>query len=174
MKIEINRMRNGYIIQILTSADIQEIAKIGGKVIEIYEGVIYRENFKTSPFKRVIDKLFALGQNYKDEGQVVMQILVKLIMNSLCGEFLRREILENYECKSELWIMTEYDERALDYQKNNESNYIVKMKDDAGLGGEVKKVNTLPLHLVAFILSTSTRIMNKFMHALNGFILREY
>ena len=39
-KIEIIRMRNGYIIDTLTSADIQEIVKNGGKVIEIYEGVI--------------------------------------------------------------------------------------------------------------------------------------
>ena len=34
-KIEINRMRNGYIIDTLTSVDIQEIVKIGGKVIQI-------------------------------------------------------------------------------------------------------------------------------------------
>ena len=39
-EIEINRMRNGYIVDILTSVDIQEIVKIGGKVIKIYEGVI--------------------------------------------------------------------------------------------------------------------------------------
>ena len=38
-------MRNGYIIDTLTSVDIQEIVKIGGKVIEFYEGIIYRENF---------------------------------------------------------------------------------------------------------------------------------
>ena len=40
-KIEINRMRKGSITQVLTSVDIQEIVKVGGKVIEIYEGVIY-------------------------------------------------------------------------------------------------------------------------------------
>ena len=53
-KMEINRMRNGYIIDTLTSIDIQEIDKIGGKVIEIYEGVIYRENLKVSPFRKLI------------------------------------------------------------------------------------------------------------------------
>ena len=58
-KMEIIRMRNGYIIDHLTSVDIQEIVKIGGKVIEIYEGVFYRENFKRGPFRTVIDKLFA-------------------------------------------------------------------------------------------------------------------
>ena len=55
-------MRNGYIIDTLPSVDIQEIVKIGGKVIEIYEGVIYRENFRVSPLKKVIDKLFELRQ----------------------------------------------------------------------------------------------------------------
>ena len=55
-------MRNGYIIDHLTSVDIQEIIKIGGKVIEIYEGVIYGENFKVSTFRNFIDKLFALRQ----------------------------------------------------------------------------------------------------------------
>ena len=39
-KIEIYRMRNGYIIDTLTSVDIQEIVKNGGKVIEIHESVI--------------------------------------------------------------------------------------------------------------------------------------
>ena len=48
--MEVNRMRNGYIIDTLTSIDIQEIVKIEGKVIEMYEGVIYREKFKSSPF----------------------------------------------------------------------------------------------------------------------------
>ena len=66
-KVEVNRMRNGCIIDTLTSVDIQEIVKIGGKVIENYEGVIYRENFKVSPFRKVIEKLFALRQKYKDE-----------------------------------------------------------------------------------------------------------
>ena len=77
-KIEVNRMRNGYIIQYLTSVDIQEIVKIGGKVIEIYEGVIYRENYKISPFRKMIDKLFELRQKHKDENNDVMQLLVKL------------------------------------------------------------------------------------------------
>ena len=44
-KIEIIRMRNGYIIDTLTSVDIQEDVKIGSEVIQIYEGVIYRETF---------------------------------------------------------------------------------------------------------------------------------
>ena len=121
-KMEINRKRNGYIIDTLTSVDIQEIVKIGGKVIEIYEGVIYRENFKISPFKKVIDKLFELRR--KDENNDVMQLLGKILMISLYGEQIRRVIEESYQCKSEMWMVTEYDERVLDYQKIIYGSYI--------------------------------------------------
>ena len=162
-------MRNGYITQVLTSVDIQEIVKIGGRVIEIYGGVIYRKNFKRNPFEKVITKLFALKQKNKEEKNDVMQLLVKLIMNALYGEFLRKDFLESYHCKSEMWMMTEYDERVLEYQKINYGYYNVKMKDDEGLQDEVKKANTLPLHLAVFILSNSKRIMNIFIHAIDGF-----
>ena len=69
-KVEVNRMRNGYIIDTLTSVDICEIVEIGGRVVQIYEGVIYRKNFKTSPFRKVIEKLFALRQEYKDKKMI--------------------------------------------------------------------------------------------------------
>ena len=116
-KCEINRMRNGYIIDYLTSVDMQEIVTNGGKVIEIYESVIYRENFKVSPFRKVIDKLFALRQKNKAEGNDVMQLLVKLLMNSLYGENIRKDIEEKFAYKSEMWMQTEYDERVKDYWK---------------------------------------------------------
>ena len=45
-KVEVYRMRNGYIFDTLTSVDICAIVKIGGKVIEIYNGVLYRENLR--------------------------------------------------------------------------------------------------------------------------------
>ena len=66
-----------------------------------------------------------------------MQLLVKLIMNSLYGEQIRKDIEESYQCKSEMWMTTEYDERVLDYQRINYENYIVKMIDDEGLQDEV-------------------------------------
>ena len=162
-------MRNGYIIDTLTSADIQRIVKSRGRVLQVYEGVIYRENFKVSPFKKVIDKLTELRQKYKNEIIDAMQLLVKLIMNSLYGEQKRKDIEESYQCKSEMWMMTEYDERVLDYQRVNYGNYIVKLKDDEGLQDYVKKVNTMPLHFGAFVLSKSKRNMNNFVHAIDWF-----
>ena len=98
-----------------------------------------------------------------------MQLLVKLIMISFYGEQIRKDIEENFEYKFEHGMLTEYDEQVLDYRKINHGNYNVKMKDDAGLEDEVKKVNTRPLQLGAFILSNSKRVMNNFIHAFNGF-----
>ena len=103
-KIEVNRLRNGYITDTLTSVDIQEIVKIGGRVVEIYEGVIYRENFKTPPFRKFIKELFDLRNKYKDEGNDILQNLVKLIMNSIYGQTIRKDIEEEYLCKSKHWM----------------------------------------------------------------------
>ena len=63
--------------------------------------------------------------------------------------------------------MSEYDELVKDYWKISGINFIVKVIDDAGLEDEVKKLNTMPLHLGAFVLSNSKKIMNNFIHAIN-------
>ena len=52
-----NRLRNGFILQILTN-DIDEIVKIGGRTCNIYEGVMFGGNFKVSPFEKIIGYLF--------------------------------------------------------------------------------------------------------------------
>ena len=85
------------------------------KVIRIYERVIYRENFKISPFRNVLEKLFTLLQKYTDEKNYLMQGLVKLVMNSLYGVQIRNYINESYYCKSETWMKTEYDENVLNH-----------------------------------------------------------
>ena len=84
-------------------------------------------------------------------------------MNSFYGEQIRRDIEEKMACKSEAWMMTEYEERVLDYWKTSGYNYIINMIDDTALEDEVKKLNTMPLHLGAFVLSNSKRIMNNFI-----------
>ena len=48
---DVNRLRNGYITQVLTNVDIDEIVEMDGKICNLYEGIIYEEHFKVSPFK---------------------------------------------------------------------------------------------------------------------------
>ena len=90
-------------------------------------------------------------------------------MNSLYGEQIRKDIEESFACKSEAWMMSEYDERVIDYWKIGYGKDMVKMIDDIGLEDAVKKLNTMPLHLRSFVLSNSKRIMNNFIQAINGF-----
>ena len=47
--IEVNQMRNGYFVHVLPSVDVPEIVENGERLVETYEGVVYRGNFKTSP-----------------------------------------------------------------------------------------------------------------------------
>ena len=58
-------MRNSYIIDTLTSVDNLEIVKMVGKLFRSYEGVIYREGFKISPFRKVIEKWFKFKRKQK-------------------------------------------------------------------------------------------------------------
>ena len=89
-------MRNGYNLDTLTLVDICETAKMGGKKIEIHEGVIYRENFRISPVRRIKEELFNLKRKYKNENFDIMQGLVKSVMNSLCGVQIREDNNESF------------------------------------------------------------------------------
>ena len=123
--IEVNRMRNYYIIDTLTLVDICENVKMVGKLIEIYEGVIYQENFKILLFREIVKKLFTLTQKYKEEIIDLLQGLVKFFMNSSYGVQIRKVINESYCYKSKIWMKTEFDENVLDYWKLLNENYIV-------------------------------------------------
>ena len=113
--------------------------------------------------------MFASRQKYEDESDVVMHILVKLLMNSLYGEQICKDFEEKFACKSECWMMIENDEKVKDYCNIGYGNNIVKPVVDARLEDEVIKLNTLPLHLGAFLLSNSKILTNNFIHAIGGF-----
>ena len=122
-------MKIGYVIDILTIVDIHEIVKIGGRVIQLYEGVIYRKNFERSLLGKVLENLFAVRQKYKYESNDLMQGLVKLFMNSLYGVPIRKDINELCKCKSQQWMETEYDHNVLNFWKLPNGRYIKKIKE---------------------------------------------
>ena len=69
-----------------------------------------------------------MRQKYKDENNDLMQGLVKLIINSLYGVQIRKGIDQFYECKSQHWMETEYDENVLHLWRLPNGNYLVKLK----------------------------------------------
>ena len=161
-------MRNGYIVDALTSVDIEENVKIGGKVIRFYEGVVYGENFKISPFRKIIKKLFASTQKHKHEDNDLMQSLVKLNLTLPYGVQIRKGNNESYNCKSEQWMQTEYNCNVLEYWRLSNGIYIVKLKPDDGLESDNDVQNKLPSHLGTCILSISKRLLINFIREING------
>ncbi|ESO96535.1 hypothetical protein LOTGIDRAFT_159950 [Lottia gigantea] len=61
------RFRNGFFSEVLTSVDIQEIVKAGGRIIRIFDGIVYEENFKTPPYGDYILISRDLRNKYKRE-----------------------------------------------------------------------------------------------------------
>ena len=55
-----------------------------------------------------------------------MQSLVKLLMNGLYGENIRKDFEEKFACKSKAWMMSQYNGQVKDYWKLSGINYIVK------------------------------------------------
>ena len=79
-------------------------------------------------------------RNIRHENNDVIQFLVKVLMNSLYGEHIRKNIEESFACKPEAWMMNEYHERVEDYWRISHGKYIVKMIDDKGLEDDCKKI----------------------------------
>ena len=97
-----------------------------------------------------------------------MPKLVKLLMNGLY-ESIRKDITEEYKCKSEYCMGTEYDEIVLDYWRLPNRDYIVLLKQDVRLESETDLKNTMPACLATFILSNSKRNNNNFLLEIDGF-----
>ncbi|ESP01329.1 hypothetical protein LOTGIDRAFT_157508 [Lottia gigantea] len=80
------RFRNGFCHDVLTSVDIQEKVKAGGRIIKILDGIVYEENFKFPPYRDYILILRDLRNKYKREGNIVGSNCMKLLGNSLYGK----------------------------------------------------------------------------------------
>ena len=60
--------------------------------------------------------MFDLRLKYKKEGNDIVQEMVKLNLNSIYGQTIRRDIEDDFCCKTENWMKTDYDESVKDYQ----------------------------------------------------------
>ena len=125
-----NGMRNGYIIDTFTSGDAQEKVNLGGKVMKMCKGSTYKENCESSLIRRGIEILFNSRIKYKEEGNDIMQTLVKILMNSLNDENYGRDITDVNKCKSGYCMSTGNDERALHFWWLPEREHIVELGQD--------------------------------------------
>ena len=153
----------------MTSVAFKENIRVDGKSFEIYEGVICIKNFKVNSSKKIFGNLFELKKYYKDQSDEVMELLVELLMNSLYGEQIRKDIEEEYTCKSEYWMLTEYDGRVKENWSIGSGDYIVKLAEDESKKDDKNEAIVMPVHLGAFLMSNTERNMINFVEAIGGF-----
>ena len=158
---EINRMRNGIIIDTLTSVDIVEIVKCGGVILEVFEG-FFCHNLEYNPYTEFVTDMFQKRDLFKSQGKDLLQNLAKKIGLSVYGGNIRKDINEEYKCVTENWMRENFDDRVKEWFPPKNGNLIVNLEDDEGVDDydKAKSLNTMPSHFGSYILSHSKRLMN--------------
>ena len=167
---EINRVRNGIIIDTLTSVDIVEIVKCGGVIMDVYEG-FFCHNLEFNPYIEFVTDMFQKRDMFKSQGKDLLQNLAKKIGLSVYGGNIRKDINEEYKCVTENWMRENFDDRVKEWFPLKNGNLIVKLEDDEGVDDydKAKSINTMPSHFGSFILSHSKRLMNNVIKQIDGF-----
>ena len=167
---EINRMRNGIIIDTLTSVDIVEIVKCGGVIMEVYEG-FFCHNLEYNPYTEFVTDMFEKRDLSKSQGKILLQNLAKKIGLSVYGGNIREDINDEYKFVTETWIKENFDDRVEKWFPLKNGNLIVKLEDDKGADDfdKSKSINTMPSQFGSKILSHSKRLMNDVFREIDGF-----
>ncbi|ESP03444.1 hypothetical protein LOTGIDRAFT_171384 [Lottia gigantea] len=165
------RFRNGLCYDVLTSVDIQEIVKAGGRIIKILDGIVYEENFKTPPKRDYILILRDLRNKYKREGNIIGSNCMKLLGNSLYGKSIQMDITTSRHLWSEATLKANFDSHVINYEKVNDSQYIVEINEEEKEFDctPPKSTRLTPSHLGSFVLSHSEKIINNFIRVIDGF-----
>ena len=89
----------------LTSVEIEEIVKTGGKVNEFYERKNIEEKFRVSLFKNCFKKSFKSRiETKKKEGNVVNKHMKKDTINGIYEQNNGRDFVCEHECVTNSWM----------------------------------------------------------------------
>ena len=129
---EVSRFRNGYIKQHLTSIDIEEIVRVGGDIIEFFEGLIF-DNLDCNPFEKFVLDMTAKRNKFKKEKKNILQTQAKEVSNAVYGYSIRSDIEDVQECVSSHCMKTPNDDRVIEWFSLKNINIMVKIADHEGV-----------------------------------------
>ena len=131
---EINCFQRDDITQHLTSIEIEETVTSGGYVVDILEGFIC-DDLDYNPFERLIIDFTAKVINFEKENKTLLQSLTKKCFFSVYRGCIRKDIEESYNCVTQRWMKSEYDESVREwFPLNNGKNMVtIKDRDDEGI-----------------------------------------
>ncbi|ESO93917.1 hypothetical protein LOTGIDRAFT_153390 [Lottia gigantea] len=112
-----------------------------------------------------------LRNKYKREGNIVGSNCMKLLGNSLYGKSIQKDLFTTRHLWNEATLQANFDSPVKTYEKINDTQYIVETEiEEKEITTEDSKSTRLtPSHLGSFVLSHSKKIMNNFIHIINGF-----
>ena len=167
---EINRMRNGIIIDTLTSVDIVEVVKCGGVILEFYEG-FFCQNLENNPYKEFAADMFEERDLFKSQGKDSFQNLAEKIGLSVYSGNIRRDTYEKYKCVTETSRRETFHDWHKEWFPLRNGKLMVKLEDDEGVVNydKAKLINTMPSHFGSYNLSDSKRLMNDVIKQTGGF-----
>ena len=108
---EINRMKNGRILDTLTSVDIVEIVFYGGMFLEVYEG-FFCHNLECNSYTEFVTDMFEKRDMFKSQRKDLLQNLAKGSGISVYGGNFGKDEKEEYKCVTENWMRENFDDRV--------------------------------------------------------------
>ena len=163
-------MRNGIIIDTLTSVDIVEIVKCGGIIWKEFEG-FFGHNLEYNPYTELVTDMVEKRVLFKSQGKGLLQNLPKKIVLSVYVGNFRIDLNEEYKCVTETWMRENFDDVVKEWFRLKYDNLIVKLEDDKGVDDydKAKSKNTMPSHFGSYFLLHSKRLMNDVFNQIGGF-----
>ena len=148
------------------STDLSEACKHNGmRITAIKRCLLWRS--KERIFQAVVEKFYALRNQYKKEGKEALQQVIKLLLNSAYGKLIQRVI------DTEKVFYTEDDLAELDkvfrhgdYLNHTEfSNRLLVEQSKTPKDKDI----IMPSHLGVSVLAYSRKVMNRAVEAIGGF-----
>ena len=167
---ELERLRNGVIIDTLTSVDTAGIVKYGGIVLEVFEG-FFCHNLEYNNYTEFATDMFEKRDFFKSQVKNSLQILAKKIGLSVFSGKIRKNINEEYKSVTENWMRENFDFRVKEWFPLKNTNLKIKLEDDEGVDDydKAKSTNTMPSHFGRYILSHSERSLSEVINQVVGF-----
>ena len=163
-------MTYGLFISNLTSVDIVETVKCGGKILEVFEG-FNCHNLEYNLFTEFVTDMFEKRDLIKSQGKDLLQKLAEKIGLSVYGCSIRKDINEEYKCVTETWMTENFDDRFKEWFPLKNANLIVKVENDENVDDydKAKSIKTMTSHFESCILSHSKRQTNEVINQTGGF-----
>ena len=108
---EIIRMRNGIIVDTLTSVETVETVKCGGVASEVFEG-FFCQNLGYNPYTEFVTDMFEKRDLFESQGNDLLQNVAKKIgLSVYCGN-IRKIINEENKCFNDNWMTENFDNKG--------------------------------------------------------------